>query len=95
MFILSLSQLSQGGDIAQFLLGDGWDGLDEDDDEDFHSPLDNVDEMHFVNDILKEAYKREPDVYQQIQGALPAETVSACQQIFASVDAQRQQAGGH
>ena len=95
MCILSLSQLSQGGDIAQFLLGDGWDGFDEDDDEDFHSPLDNVDEMHFVNDILKEAYKREPDVYQQIQGALPADTVSACQQIFASVDAQRPQAGGH
>lgn len=88
-----LSQLSQGGDIANFLLGDGWDGLDEDDDEDFHSPLDNVDEMHYVNDILKEAYKREPDVYQQVQGALPAETVSSCQQIFASVDAQRAQAG--
>jgi hypothetical protein len=70
-------------------LGDGWDGLDEDDDEEFHSPLDNVDEMNFVNDILKEAYKREPDVYQQIQGALPAETVSSCKQIFASVDSQR------
>ena len=91
----TLSQLSQGGDIADFLLGDGWDGLDEDDDEDFHSPLDNVDEMHFVNDILKEAYKREPDVYQQIQGALPPDTVSSCQQIFASVDAQRQQGGGN
>jgi hypothetical protein len=49
--------------------------------------------MHYVNDILKEAYKREPDVYQQVQGALPAETVSSCQQIFASVDAQRAQAG--
>jgi len=94
-YMTALNKLSQGGDIANFLLGDGWDGLDEDDDEDFHSPLDNVDEMHFVNDILKEAYKREPDVYQQIQGALPAETVSSCQQIFASVDAQRQQAGGH
>ena len=67
--------------------------MDEDDDEDFHSPLDNVDEMHYVNDILKEAYKREPDVYQQVQGALSAETVSSCQQIFASVDAQRAQAG--
>lgn len=82
-----------GGDISQFLMGDGWDEDFDDLEDDFHSPIDNVEELHFVNDVLKEAYQREPELYQQVQAALPADTVASCQQLFAAVDAQRSQAG--
>lgn len=90
-YMSAMNKLSAGGDISQFLLGDGWDEDDDDDVDDFHSPLDNLDELHFVNDVLKEAYKREPEIYQQVQAALPSETVASCQQIFANVDSQRNQ----
>jgi len=91
-YMSALNKLTAGGDISQFLMGDGWDD-DFDDEDDFHSPIDNVEELHFLNDVLKEAYQREPEVYQQVQAALPAETVASCQQLFAAVDAQRSQAG--
>lgn len=92
-YMSALNKLTAGGDVTQFLMGDGWDDDFDDLEDDFHSPIDNVDELHFVNDVLKEAYQREPEVYQQVQGALPAETVAACQLLFAAVDAQRSQAG--
>ena len=63
------------------------------DSNNYHSPINNVDELHFLNDVLKEAYRREPEVYQQVQGMLPAAAVEACQRLFAAVDAQRGQAG--
>ena len=89
-YMSALNKLTAGGDVAQFLLGDGWEDDDIGDlDDDYHSPIDNVDQLHFVNDVLKDAYQREPEFYEQVQGALPAETISACQQIFAAVDAQR------
>lgn len=62
---------------------------DLDDEDDFHSPIDNIDELHFVNDILKEAYAREPEIYQQVQAALPPEVVASCQQLFNAADASR------
>mmetsp|Transcript_2586 Transcript_2586/g.5551 ORF Transcript_2586/g.5551 Transcript_2586/m.5551 type:complete len:1070 (-) Transcript_2586:974-4183(-) len=92
-YMSALNKLSSGVDVSQFLLGDGWDDDFDDLEDDFHSPIDNVEEQHFLNDVLKEAYQREPEVYQQVQAALPAETVASCQQLFASVDAQRSQAG--
>jgi len=92
-YMSALNKLTAGGDVGQFLLGDGWDDEYDDLEDDYHSPIDNVDELQFANDVLKEAYRREPEVYQQVQGALPAETVAACQQLFAAVDAQRSQAG--
>ncbi|KAL7552620.1 hypothetical protein ACHAWF_017607 [Thalassiosira exigua] len=92
-YMSALNKLSAGGDVSQFLLGDGWDDDFDDGDDDFHSPIDNVDEMHFTNDVLKEAYRRDPEVYQQVQAALPADTVSSCQHLFAAVDGQRSQAG--
>lgn len=88
-YMSALNKLTAGGDVSQFLLGDGWDDDFDDLDDDFHSPIDNVEELHFVNDVLKEAYQREPELYQQVQAALPAETVAGCQQLFAAVDAQR------
>merc|ERR1712232_556831 len=76
MSVLSkLSAGGVGGDMAQFLVGGDWDDLDDEDD--FHSPIDNIDELHFVNDILKEAYAREPEIYQQVQAALPPEVVAS------------------
>ena len=92
-YMSALNKLTAGGDMSQFLLGGGWDDDFDDYDDDFHSPIDNVEELHFLNDVLKEAYQREPAFYQQVQGALPPETVASCQQIFAAVDAQRSQAG--
>jgi len=92
-YMSALNKLSAAGDMSQFLLGgDDWD--DElDDDEDYHSPIDNVDELHFMNDVLREAFQREPEVYQQLQAALPHETVVSFQKLSAAVDAQRSQAG--
>ena len=92
-YMSALNKLTAGGDISQFLLGEGWHDDFVDLEDDFHSPIDNVGELHFLNDVLKEAYQREPEVYQQVQAALPPETVASCQQLFAAVDAQRSQAG--
>lgn len=92
-YMTALNKLSAAGDMSQFLLGgEGWDD-DLDDDEDYHSPIDNVDELHFMNDVLKEAFQREPEIYQQLQAALPHEAVVTFQHLTAAVDAQRGQAG--
>ncbi|KAL9179851.1 hypothetical protein ACHAXT_007821 [Thalassiosira profunda] len=92
-YMSALNKLTAGGDISQFLMGEGWDDDFDDLEDDFHSPVDNVDDLTYVNDVLKEAYKREPEVYQQVQAALPADAVAICQQLFAAVDAARSQAG--
>lgn len=77
-------------DMAKFLLGDYAD--DEDDgDDDFTSPLDSVDEMVYLNDTLQACFAREPEVYGQIQTALPPEVVANCQRISAAADAARAQ----
>jgi hypothetical protein len=78
-------------DISKFLLGD-WDEDGDEVDEDYTSPIDQVEELILVNDVLTAAFQREPEVYQQIQSALPAETVAACQTLFATADAMRAQA---
>ena len=91
-YMSALNKLTTGGGVEQFLLGDAWDD-DYDEEDDFHSPIDNVNELHYVNDVLKEAYQRDPEVYQQVQAALPADIVAGCQQLFAAVAAQRGQAG--
>jgi hypothetical protein len=77
-------------DIAKFLIGD-FDDDGEDFDEDFTSPLDHVDEAIFLSDTLKSAYAREPEVYQQVQAALPPDTVALCQKLFLHADTLRQQ----
>ena len=88
-YMTALNKLTAGGDISQFLLGEGWDDDFDDIEDDFHSPLDNVEELHFLNDVLKTAYQREPEVYSQVQATLPADIVASCQQLFVAVDAQR------
>lgn len=79
------------GDMAQFLLGD-WEDEGDDVDEDYTSPVDQVEELILLNDTLKLSFQREPETYQQIQAALPPETVVACQKVFAGADALRAQA---
>jgi hypothetical protein len=79
-------------DMAKFFLGDLMDENGEDVDEDYTSPIDQVEELILLNDTLKHAFQREPEPYQQIQAALPPESVAACQKLFATADLMRAQA---
>lgn len=79
-------------DVSKFLLGDMFDDGGEDVDEDYSSPLDQVEELILLNDTLKHCFQREPEAYQQIQAALPVESVALCQKMFAMADAMRAQA---
>ena len=76
-------------EVSKFLLG-GWDEDGEDIDEDYSSPVDQVHEMLVVNDVLKNAFQREPEVYQQIQSAMAPEAVAGCQRLFGEANALRQ-----
>jgi len=78
-------------DMAKFLLAGDWDE-GEDVDEDFTSPLDRVDELLFLSDTLSAAFQREPEVYQQIQAAMPPEAVTNCQRLFHAAESIRAQA---
>lgn len=79
-------------DMAKFLLGSDWDEDAEDVDEDYTSPIDKVDELLFLNDTLNAAFQREPEIYQQIQQALPPASLANCQKLFAAANAMRAQA---
>ena len=79
-------------DMAKFLLGGDWDEDREDVDEDYTSPLDQVNELVFLSETLHGAFQREPDVYQQIQSAMPPEAVANCQTLFQTAESMRQQA---
>ena len=79
-------------DMAKFFLGDLLDEGGEYVDEDYTSPIDHVEELILLNDTLKHAFQREPEAYQQIQAALPPESVAACQKLFTTADAMRAQA---
>lgn len=77
-------------DMAKFLLGD-WDEDGEDVDEDYVSPIDQVEQLVFLSDALKLAFQREPEAYQQVQSLLPPESLVACQQLFTAADVLRAQ----
>jgi importin-7 len=77
--------------MAKFLLG-SWEEEGEDIDEDYTSPLDQIDDLILLSDTLKVAFQREPDAYKQVQGALPIESVTACQRLFTLADTMRAQA---
>lgn len=78
-------------DMAKFLLGD-WDDDDGDFDEDYTSPLDQVDQLIFLSDTLQAAFQREPEAYKQVRSSMPAESVAACQQLFSTAENMRAQA---
>ena len=76
-------------DMTKFLLGEFMDDDGEDVDEDYTSPLDQVEELCFLNDALQHAFQREPEAYQQVQAVLPPDSVQACQKLFEYVDQMR------
>ena len=78
-------------DMAKFLLGD-WDDDAEDIDEEYTSPLDQIDQLIFLSDTLQAAFQREPEAYKQVRGAMPAESVALCQQLFSNAESMRVQA---
>eukprot|EP00529_Nitzschia_sp_RCC80_P003831 CAMPEP_0113510620 /NCGR_PEP_ID=MMETSP0014_2-20120614/38237_1 /TAXON_ID=2857 /ORGANISM="Nitzschia sp." /LENGTH=1078 /DNA_ID=CAMNT_0000406591 /DNA_START=56 /DNA_END=3292 /DNA_ORIENTATION=+ /assembly_acc=CAM_ASM_000159 len=73
-------------DMAKFLLGGDWDMDNEDVDEDFTSPIDNVDELMFLNDVLHQASSREPEAYQRYQTQLPPESQANIQKVFQAAE---------
>jgi hypothetical protein len=75
-----------GDDVARFLMGDNWFGDDEDDDDEFISPLDDVETLTFYRDSLRAAFEREPSFYQEVQKKLPEGTVTMCQNLFMAAD---------
>jgi len=81
-------------DVAKFLMGNLGDD-DDDFDDDFTSPLDSVDELVYLNDTLQACFVREPEVYAQLQSALPPDVVANCQIIFSTADATRAQLAQH
>jgi len=78
-----------GGSVdMRFLIGDWPD--DDDDDELYTSPLDDIDQLLFFSDTMRAAFAREPEFYQQIQASLPVDVVSSCQNLFAAAALERQ-----
>jgi len=71
-----------GTDFSKILEGDlDWD--DEDDSDEYTSPLDQVDELVYFSDSLYGAAQKEPEMFQQIQSAVAPDVMEACQKLFA------------
>jgi len=71
-----------GTDFSKILEGDlDWD--DEDDSDEYTSPLDQVDELVYLYDSLYGAAQKEPEMFQQIQSAVAPDVMEACQKLFA------------
>mmetsp|Transcript_4901 Transcript_4901/g.7219 ORF Transcript_4901/g.7219 Transcript_4901/m.7219 type:complete len:1062 (+) Transcript_4901:138-3323(+) len=86
-YVQALSKLNQGGtDSSKLLFGEDWDQEDDDDADEYSSPIDDVDELLFMSETLKVAFMREPEVYQQVQRALSPNTVESCQKLFAAAE---------
>merc|ERR1712150_15988 len=82
-----LSATGDMGDMASFLEND-WDDYDEDDDN-FQSSWDNLNELIVFSDILRGAFQKEPEAYQQLQAALSPEALAICQRLFAQADKEK------
>ena len=78
-------------DMHAFLNGD-WEEDGEDVDEDYTSPIDQIDELILLNDTLIAAFQREPETYSLVQQNLPPESVANCQTIFTIAKLMRAQA---
>jgi len=65
--------------VAAFLAGE-YD--DSDDDDDYRSPIDDVDELSYFYNIFRLAFERDGQIYQQIQQGMPAETQQQCQTLL-------------
>ena len=49
-------------------------------------------EVLYLSDTLNGAFQLEPEVNQQIQSAMPPETMAACQRMFQAAESLRAQA---
>jgi len=81
----ALNNLNGHDDVARFLIGDDWFGDDDDDDE-FISPLDDIESLTFYRDSLRAIFEREPVFYQEVQKALSPEILALCQQLCTAAD---------
>ena len=88
----ALSKASASGeisDVAQYLMGnDPWDEFDEDDDN-FQSSWDNVNELVVLADFVRTAFRNEPEAYQQLQGTLSQDILGLCQKLFVNADIEK------
>jgi len=66
--------------VAAFLAGD-YEESDEDDD-DYRSPIDDVDELTYFYNTFRLAFERDSKIYQQIQQAMPPEIQGQCQALL-------------
>ena len=81
----ALNNLNGHDDVARFLIGDDWFGDDDDDDE-FISPLDDIESLTFYRDSLRAIFEREPVFYQEVQKALSPEILALCQQLCTAAE---------
>lgn len=87
----ALNKLSGTGDISNFLVGEDWDQDGDDLDDDYTSPIDDIDQLIFLSETLTSAFQKEPEAYKQVQAALPPNVVASCQKVFAAAETQRAQ----
>ena len=58
----ALNKLSGTGDISNFLVGEDWDQDGDDLDDDYTSPIDDIDQLIFLSETLTSAFQKEPEV---------------------------------
>ncbi|GMH72752.1 hypothetical protein TrST_g12124 [Triparma strigata] len=72
------------GDPMMMMGGFGADDWgDDDDDDDFESPLDDVNEIVLIEDVLNRFAAAEPQKFEAIKSTLPAETLNQVAGLFA------------
>ena len=72
------------GDPMMMMGGFGADDWgDDDDDDDFESPLDDVNEIVLIEDVLNRFAAAEPQKFEAIKSTLPAETLNQVAHLFA------------
>lgn len=77
-----------GTDFSKILEGElDWD--DDDDSDEYSSPLDQVDELIYFFDSLTGASQKEPEMFQQIQSAVAPEVMESCKKLFVTAQASK------
>jgi hypothetical protein len=61
--------------------GEDWDALDDDDD--FESPLDDVNEIILLEEVLNRFAAAEPQKFEAIKTSLPPDTLNQVASLFA------------
>jgi hypothetical protein len=88
--VQALSKLNQGGnETSKLLFGEDWEEDEDDDADEYTSPIDEIDELLFFSDTFKAAFQREPELFQHVQDVLSSTTLESCQKLFLAADEQR------